>query len=116
MFWNFCCCMKNKHELNSTGEAVYSNIGKQLFFTDECLNKHILFLAPESQNIPISVISSNSNNNTTIEPTSDFQKRTRISSTSSTFSNNSFYSIKSSVSRGDGDFYSICSADSFKST
>lgn len=116
MFWSFCCCMKSKQELNNTGETVYSNFG-ELLCIDEYLNKNILLVALKSQNAPISVISGN-NNTTKIEQTNHFPKRTRtdtLASTSSTFSINSFYSIKSSVSR-DGDFHSVCSADSSKST
>ncbi|XP_018566823.1 uncharacterized protein LOC108907567 [Anoplophora glabripennis] len=65
----------------------------------------------------ISNDSLNSNRNGFI-PVSAKVGRVRTSSSSSVKSAESFYSVKSSATsaRGDGDFYSICSVDSFKST
>lgn len=59
----------------------------------------------------------NSNRNGSI-PTSANEGRIRTNSSSSVKSGDSFYSVKSSATSkgGDGDFYSICSVDSFKST
>jgi hypothetical protein len=69
----------------------------------------------ESQNTQISVISANGTKENAEIPTIHRTRTYTESSVSSMKSIKSFYSVNSATSK-EGDFYSVCSEESYKST
>ncbi|KAJ3648567.1 hypothetical protein Zmor_020361 [Zophobas morio] len=88
MFWNMCCCGRSQKD--SSLEMSSGN--------------------NESQNTQISVI------NTNEEENGQRMRTDTQSSGNSMHSIKSFYSAKSTSSRDEADYYSVCSVESYKST
>jgi hypothetical protein len=81
-----------------------------------CPHRGNVFLASdESQNTQISVISANGTKENAEIPTTHRTRTYTESSVSSMKSIKSFYSVNSATSK-EGDFYSVCSEESYKST
>ncbi|KAJ8926085.1 hypothetical protein NQ315_009941 [Exocentrus adspersus] len=119
MFWQ--CCRRSGGEISAENKPnkTHKNGAREAYDMSEITQQSTISNG-SSNFLP----TNNSNWNKGNSPGANSEGRVRTESSSSVKSAfsvksaDSFYSVKSSAlsSKGDGDFYSICSGDSFKST
>lgn len=125
MFWQ--CCRRSNGEYRADNRQENSKKQNKkgntlplfLFICVYCVSFSTFSGSQEAYDMEVksSTISNDLNHNGSI-PTPTNERRLRTESSSSIKSSESFYSVKSSATSAgaDGDFYSVCSVDSFKST
>lgn len=124
MFWQ-CCRRSNGEYPTNNGQDISKKQNKNgntlllSFFVYTYCYFFVISAPQESYGMDVrpNTISNDLNGNGSI-PTATNVGRIRTQSSSSIKSSESFYSVKSSATSAgaEGDFYSVCSVDSFKST